>query len=152
MQVWRLFPQRFRETALTGIGGIYVASRWNHQGSSMVYTATSRALAALEFFVNLDPGESPADLLMAEAALEDDSVESLDTALLPENWRELNSLVCRDLGSAWAASRRSLAIRVPSAVVSGDSNVLLNPAHHDFGKVAWEEPIPFRFDPRMFRR
>jgi RES domain-containing protein len=152
MQVWRLFPQRFRDTAFTGVGGLYVASRWNHQGISMVYTSTSRALAALEFFVNLEPGEAPADLQMAEAALPDDSVETLDTGLLPAGWRELNSLLCRDLGSAWAVRCRSLALRVPSAVVDGDSNLVLNPAHPDFGKVAFKEPIPFRFDPRMFRR
>ena len=113
MHVWRVFPQRFRETAFRGAGGLYVASRWNHLGTPMVYTATSRALAALEFFVNLDPGEAPTDLLMGEATLAGDCVESLDTALLPANWRELDNLACRDLGSAWAASRRSLALAVP---------------------------------------
>jgi RES domain-containing protein len=151
MQVWRLFPQRFRDTAFTGVGGLYVASRWNHQGISMVYTSTSRALAALEFFVNLEPGEAPADLLMAEAALPDDSVETLDAGLLPAGWRELNSLFCRDLGSAWAVSCRSLALQVPSAVVDGDWNLLLNPRHADFSKVRIAAPKPFRYDERMFR-
>src|ERR1039457_6697686 len=67
MQVWRLYPERFRETAFTGAGGLYVASRWNHLGTAMVYTATSPALAALEFFVNLEPNEAPDDLLSAAA-------------------------------------------------------------------------------------
>ena len=152
MQVWRIFPERFRETAFTGIGGLYAARRWNHRGTSIVYTASSRALAVLEFFVNLDPGEAPTDLLMGEATLAGDCVESLDTALLPANWRELDNLACRDLGSAWAASRRSLALAVPSVVVDGDSNLILNPAHPNFAKVTFKEPVPFRFDPRMFRR
>jgi hypothetical protein len=34
----------------------------------MVYTATSRALAALEFFVNLEPNEAPDDLLIVQIA------------------------------------------------------------------------------------
>jgi RES domain-containing protein len=151
MRVWRVFPRRFRETALTGVGGLYVASRWNHKGSAMVYTASSRALAALEYFVNLDPGEAPAELLMAQATVPDEFVETLDESLLPSDWRELNSLVCRDLGSDWARNGRSLGLLVPSVVVEGDSNLIVNPANADCGKVAFAEAIPFRFDPRMFR-
>ena len=59
MQVWRLFPGRFRDSAFTGVGGLYAARRWNHLGTAIVYTSTSRALAALEFFVNLEPNEAP---------------------------------------------------------------------------------------------
>ena len=151
MQLWRLYPERFRETAFTGVGGLYVASRWNHLGTLMVYSATSPALAALELFVNLDPNEVPDDLLMAEAAIPDDLVEQLNVDLLPSDRRELNNLACRDLGSGWAASSRSAALRVPSAVVDGDWNVLVNPRHADFSKIEFLPPKPFRFDGRMFR-
>ena len=151
MQAWRLYPQRFRETAFTGTGGLYVASRWNHRGTMMVYTASSRALAALEYFVNLDPGEAPDDLLMAEAAFADDWIEALEPGSLPSDWRTLDNLACRDIGSAWAVSRRSMALLVPSAVIEGDTNLLLNPAHPNFGLVSLLEPVPFHFDPRMFR-
>jgi len=152
MHVWRVFPQRFRETAFRGAGGLYVASRWNHLGTPMVYTATSRALAALEFFVNLDLSQAPDALLMGQATVPDELIEALDESLLAPDWRELDNLACRDLGSGWAASRRSLALQVPSVVVDGDSNLILNPAHPDFNKVVFGEPVPFRFDPRMFRR
>ena len=87
MQVWRLFRRRFLSTAFTGAGGMYAASRWNHLEVAMVYTATSRALAALEFFVNLEANEAPDDLLMAEAAVPDESIEALDLKQLPRNWR-----------------------------------------------------------------
>lgn len=151
MRVFRLFPEHFRETAFTGIGGLYAARRWNHRGTVMVYTATSRALAALEFFVNLDPIDAPDDLLMAEAEIPDELVEQLDHRLLPSGWRELNNLACRDLGSRWAASGRSVAIQVPSAVVEGDWNLLLNPRHADFNRIKLIAPKPFRYDGRMFR-
>jgi RES domain-containing protein len=151
MKVWRLFPQRFRETAFTGVGGLYAARRWNHLGTAIVYCATSPALAALEFFVNLEPNQAPNDLLMAEAAIPDELVEQLSLVLLPGDWRELNNLVCRDLGSGWAASGRSVALQVPSVVVEGDWNVLLNPRHPDFSKIHLAAPNPFRYDERMFR-
>jgi RES domain-containing protein len=117
----------------------------------MVYCATSPALAALELFVNLDPIEVPVDLLMAAVEIPDDQIEQLELELLPSDWRELNSLVCRDLGSGWAASGRSAALRMPSAVVDGDWNVLLNPRHADFSKIQVAALKPFRFDGRMFR-
>jgi RES domain-containing protein len=151
MKVWRLFPERFRETAFTGVGGLYAARRWNHLGTAMVYCATSPALAALEFFVNLEPNEAPDDLLLAEATVPGDLVKQLKQGLLPSNWRELDNPVCRDIGSAWAASGRSPALKVPSAVVEGDWNVLLNPRHVNFSRIQLMTPRPFRYDKRMFR-
>src|ERR1700722_13665001 len=151
MQVWRLFPGRFRDSAFTGVGGLYAARRWNHLGTEMVYTSTSRALAALEFFVNLQPNDAPNDLLMAEATVPDVSVEAVKLDVLPRNWRGLDNQRCRDLGSEWARSLRSVALKVPSAVVDGDWNVLLNPKHPKFGTVKIGAAKPFRFDERMFR-
>jgi RES domain-containing protein len=151
MHVWRLFPERFRDSAFTGVGGLYAARRWNHLGTPMVYTATSRALAAMEFFVNLEPNEAPDDMLIAEAAIPDEFIETLKLKELPRNWRGLNNQHCRNLGSGWAASLRSLALKVPSAVVEGDWNVLLNPKHPEFAKVAIGTAKPFRFDERLFR-
>jgi len=117
----------------------------------MVYTATSRALAALEFFVNLEPNEAPDDLLIAGASIPDELIEKLDSAMLPRTWRKLNNETCRDLGSNWAASGRSLALRVPSAVVEEEWNVLLNPKHNEFARVEIAKAAPFHFDERMFR-
>lgn len=151
MEVWRLFPERFRSSAFSGIGGLYAAGRWNRVGVAMVYTAGSRALAALEFFVNIEPNEAPDGLLIAGASVPDELIESLDLDLLPRKWRELNNETCRKVGSAWAGSGRSLALKVPSAVVDGDWNVLLNPRHSDFRKIQISAPTPFRYDERMFR-
>jgi RES domain-containing protein len=151
MQVWRIFPGRFRDSAFTGVGGLYAARRWNHLGTEMVYTSTSPALAALEFFVNLDPIDAPDNLLMAEATVPDVGVETIKLDDLPRNWRGLDNKRCRDLGSEWARSLRSVALKIPSAVVDGDWNVLLSPKHPDFGKVKIGPAKPFRFDERMFR-
>jgi RES domain-containing protein len=108
-------------------------------------------LAALEFFVNLEPNDAPDDLLIAGAIVPNEFVETLDTAMLPRTWRKLNNEVCRDLGSEWATSGRSLALKVPSAVVDGEWNVLLNPRHREFAKVEISKPAPFHYDERMFR-
>jgi len=127
MKVWRIFPERFQSTAFTGIGGLYAARRWNHRGTALVYTATSRALAALEYFVNLDIREAPDDLLIAEASFADDLIERIEPAELPADWRAIDNLTCRDIGSGWAASLRSFGAfhrgsgRLESAAESGAS-------------------------------
>ncbi|MBI2497892.1 MAG: RES domain-containing protein, partial [Opitutae bacterium] len=41
------------------------------------------------------------------------------------------------------------ALRVPSVVVPGEFNYLLNPAHPDFKRVKIGKPEPFSFDPRL---
>ncbi|HLI03037.1 MAG TPA: RES family NAD+ phosphorylase [Terracidiphilus sp.] len=151
MQFFRLFPARFRSTAFTGAGGLYAASRWNRLGTPMVYCASSPALAALEYFVNLEPNDAPGDLLMGAGSVPDALVETLSLDRLPRNWRALNNQACRDLGTEWAASNRSAALRVPSAVVDGDWNILLNPRHPGFAQIEIRTPRPFRYDERMFR-
>jgi RES domain-containing protein len=41
---------------------------------------------------------------------------------------------------------------VPSAVVAGSYNVLINPAHPDFAKFRVESSEPFEFDRRLLTR
>jgi len=41
-------------------------------------------------------------------------------------------------------------LKVPSSVVDGDHNFLLNPNHKDFGKVSVINIEPFTFDERLF--
>jgi putative toxin-antitoxin system antitoxin component (TIGR02293 family) len=58
----------------------------------------------------------------------------------------LNSGLSATNGS-WREVRRSF--RVPSALVLGESNFLLNPGHPDFAKLRIGKPLPFRFDSRL---
>ena len=118
----------------------------------MVYTSTSLALAALELFVHLDPSQAPDDLVSIAATLPPNiKTETIDLADLPADWRRIDHPAPRDLGSDWAKSKRTLALRVPSAVIPGEWNVLLNPAHASFARITVADPRPFRYDQRMFR-
>ncbi len=49
----------------------------------------------------------------------------------PKDWRTTENAALQELGTAWIARRRSIALEVPSVVVEGDWNLLLNPAHPD---------------------
>ncbi len=117
----------------------------------MVYCATSPALAALEFFVHLDPSVAPDDLVMVQLEMSEDvKVERITRESLPAKWRSPDSS-CAEIGSAWAWSGRSVGLEVPSIVVDGDWNMLLNPLHLDFAKVKIVAQEPWHYDARMFR-
>ena len=69
---------------------------------------------------------------------------------LPEDWRELPAPAStRDFGSQWVMPARSPVLRVPSIVVDGEFNYILNPRHTDFGQLKIGASAPFSFDPRL---
>ena len=152
MRVWRICRARFGEQAFTGEGARLYGGRWNAPGVRVVYTSTSLALAAVELFVNLDPSLAPSDLVSIAADLPDSlKYERLEIAQLPPDWRRTQHEGLRSLGGAWITRASSVALLVPSAAIAGEWNVLLNPAHPDFARLKIEAPVPFSFDPRMFR-
>jgi RES domain-containing protein len=152
MRVHRLSPKVHVRTAFTGDGGRFTAGRWNHRGHLVVYCSESRALAALEFFVNLDPSVAPADLAFIAADVPDELVTDFKREDLPSNWLDYpapDSL--REIGTEWLTRKSSAALRVPSAVIPEEHNILLNPRHADFGLIQIGTPAKFRFDPRMWK-
>lgn len=116
-------------------------------------SAWSLALAAVELFVHLDPGDAPEDLVAVSASFDPDqlSLETIDLAQLPEDWRAMEHSGLRTIGAEWIASHRAAALQVPSLAVEGEWNVLLNPSHPDFSKIALLPPKAFHFDERMFK-
>jgi RES domain-containing protein len=156
MQVWRICLKRFAEAAFLGEGARLYSGRWNPAGVPMVYTSTSLSLAAMEFFVHIEIGTEPANLVSVSAELPVDESELRQrgeelTANLPEDWRRLDHPALRQMGPDWVASGSSLAMMVPSVVIEGEWNILINPNHPDVSRIKRAEPKPFHFDARMFR-
>jgi RES domain-containing protein len=152
MQVWRLCGSKYLSNAFSGMGGMYAARRWNKKGNLIVYTAISRALAAIEYFVNLEPNQAPDDLMILEAHVLDTQVEQLDLGSLRSNWYEIDNQECQTIGTEWLKSRRSVGLKIPSVPVRGDWNVLLNPLHPNFSQVSITSQEPFFYDERMFQK
>jgi RES domain-containing protein len=151
VRVWRLCSRRHR--AFDGEGARLHGGRWNHRGTRVVYTSESLSLAALEYFVNLDPDLLPPDLVAIPAEVpEAVRIQQLAIRELPRNWRETPSPeALQDLGTAWASRRVTAVLAVPSAVVPQERNFLLNPAHPDFQRIRIGEGEPFRLDPRLWK-
>ena len=138
---------------LSGEGARLHGGRWNHRGTAVIYTSESRSLSAVELLVHVSLSFAPTDLKMATIEVPDEPApEVVDVAALPPNWRDFPAPPeLADLGTSWARSGRSLLLRVPSAVVEREHNILINPAHPDIARIALAGVEDFRLDRRLAR-
>jgi RES domain-containing protein len=151
VHVWRLARRAYQ--ALDGEGARLYGGRWNAEGVAVVYASATLALAALEYLVHVDPPDVPDDLVALRVEVPDAAaVETVTPADLPADWNALDDHpACVARGGAWAAAGTALALRVPSAIVPEEGNVLLNPTHPDMRHVRVATTRPFAFDPRLLR-
>lgn len=117
-----------------------------------MYTAESRALAILERLPGTDLDDLPDDFYLFEIETPNNaSVETVTEADIGPAWHRPRHEGCRDIGTEWAASRRSLILAVPSVIVPEEHNYLINPRHPGASEVRLAANRPFRFDDRLFR-
>jgi len=139
---------------LSGTGAKLYGGRWNSKGIAVVYTSESRALATVEFLVHVPIALAPARYSLATIEVPGSrQYEKIRPSDLPRNWKAFPAPErLGKLGSEWALTCSSLLLRVPSAVVEHEFNVLINPCHRAIDKVKILSVEPYRFDPRLFRR
>lgn len=152
MIVYRLASKKYSND-LTGIGAEITGGRWNYKGTRVLYTADSRALCMAEIAVHTPVGIMPKDYYMITIEIPDYSqITQLETKILPKDWRKFPySRLTQELGDNFINKNEVLYIKVPSAVVQGDYNILINPQHSDSDKVKILKIEDFDFDERIFR-
>jgi RES domain-containing protein len=147
---WRIVQTAFVARAFDGEGARRFGGRWNRKGTAVVYTAGSQALAVLEMLVHLKPTDLVRTYKIIPIRFAEALVTRMDTAALPKLWRRSPSpRTVQEIGDNWVSSAASLVMQVPSAIVPGESNYLLNVRHPDFPKLVIGRPLPYRYDPRF---
>jgi RES domain-containing protein len=152
---WRVCPAKHARdgaAAFSGIGARLHGGRWNSKGVTVAYASETLSLSALEFLVHADVKQLRTLPLVACAASWPDAlaVEHVDPAKLPKGWRATPPpLALANRGDLWVRQGRTAILLVPSAIVPGERNVLLNPGHPDAGRITYAAPEPFSFDPRL---
>lgn len=144
---------------LSGKGAELYGGRWNSKGVPVVYCAETRALAVTEIIAYTPPGLIPEGYVLNIIEVpEENSPEaspspcSVATDSLPENWKKYpHGKETKHIGDALLKERKCLLIKVPSALVSGEFNYLLNPQHPNFSQVKVLEVLPFNFNERLFK-
>jgi len=146
---WRITKRQHAKTAFSGSGARKYGGRWNSPGTSIVYTAETQSLAVLEMLVHLEQPDLLQRYVLIGVGIDEALIEKLDRSRLPRHWRSAPAVELRAIGDEWAANQTSVALRVPSALVPAENNLLLNPAHADFEKLVIGDPVSFAFDQRL---
>ena len=132
-------------------GARLFGGRWNSPGRAAVYLGDSLALAGMELLVhlgNLDvlktyrkmPVYIPQALVMHIAVNE-----------LPSGWETAARVTTRSIGDQWLVDRQSAVLQVPSAVVIGETNFIVNANHPDAAALVTGPISDFRYDARLRR-
>ncbi|MEO5909603.1 MAG: RES family NAD+ phosphorylase [Pelobium sp.] len=149
MKLYRLGNCMFSGN-LSGEGARIYGGRWNSIGVPAVYFANSRALAVLEVLVHLSPVFLPDNFCMVEFEVDGNYFE-IQEENLPKDWNVFPFLKnVQKIGDQFLKDNGSPLIKVPSAIVKGEYNFVLNPLHHESGNIKLMDSRPFSFDERLF--
>jgi RES domain-containing protein len=118
-----------------------------------VYASESRALAILEVLAGLrTPAVLPAYVLI-DVRFDEALMSELDVRSLPGQWNASPpGDATQRIGDRWLDGAASVVIRVPSAVVPGEFNYVINPRHPHFGELRIGRPQELYLDPRVLPR
>jgi RES domain-containing protein len=147
MEVYRITHEKWANT-LQPSG---YAARWNSNGIFMLYTSSSRPLACLENLVHRS-GEGLNNKFKCMIIHIPDMLEITEVILeeLDEMWFGYeNYKYCQDIGDKWINEGKTPLLKVPSAIIKNNHNILINPRHPGFNKIRITQVEDFKFDPRL---
>jgi RES domain-containing protein len=155
IKAWRIVRKKRLAEAFSGEGARLGGGRWNHVGIPVVYVSATLSLAALELFIHFTrkdikmsksllaiPVEIP-DALRVMDVLVKDLKPGWDSSPPPD--------FTKDLGAEWVEKGISAILRVPSALIPEEQNLVINPKHKDFSMIVMRDPRPFALDDRVWK-
>jgi RES domain-containing protein len=153
LKAWRIIKTKYLDEAFSGEGARLYGGRWNSQGRGVVYTAQHASLAVLEILVHLESTSPLFGYVLIQVEFDPGLLEILDIETLPDQWRvDPPPAELQSIGDEWFEQRRSVVLRVPSAVLPIENVYLLNPEHPDFDQITLHDPLPLPIDRRLINR
>jgi RES domain-containing protein len=150
MRIWRISNY----ADLSGIGGLKAAGRWHDKGRPVVYAADHQASALLEVLVHfeIDIEDAPDSYQLLEidvpAEIVAHTIEEHELLKISDEWRS-DLHVTRGQTLPWFQDLKTPIVRVPSAIMSGVYNYLINPLQADAAKITVVSAVQHPFDQRL---
>jgi RES domain-containing protein len=153
-RVFRVLRAAYARTPFDGEGAYRYGGRWSSPGTRLAYASEHQSLAMLEYFVHLDPEDSPDDLVLATADVPESlSRERVETSALPANWRETPAPPrLAQIGDEFVKEAENCVLVVPSALAMSENNWLINPRHSEFKQIIVNPAEPLGYDLRKVPR
>jgi RES domain-containing protein len=147
---WRIVPKNWVNTAFDGEGARLYGGRWNSPGLAAVYLADSRALAALEVIVHLNPAMAAQQYQIIEVSFPTRLVQEIDIQPLATALASPCVLpATQHAGDAWLTAARAPVLKVYSSIIAEEPNYVLNPKHPQFDHIKIGTARPFAFAPQL---
>lgn len=152
MNVYRITKKE--HATLDGMGGLYGPGRWHRKGSMVIYASEHASLAAWEKMVHVASFENlPNDLLLVKIEMPDETeIQTVPQNILIKGWDRFP--FCSEtvsFGTSFLRAKQYLALKVPSAIIPDEFNIIINPLHPDIKNCKVISTIPFIFDKRILK-
>jgi RES domain-containing protein len=149
MLVYRIGKTKYAKD-LSGEGARLNGGRWNHKLVPCTYTSESRALALLEYTVNVNIEDIPRALSITTFEIQDSQIQLLTEADLPGNRRQIPApSSTKDFGTALLRSLNYSVTGIPSSILPNEYNYLLNPLHPNSRNFKIADIADFAYDVRI---
>jgi RES domain-containing protein len=149
MIVHRICSEMYADD-LSGTGAKMYGGRWNSKGVPMLYTAEFISLAALEMLVHNHFKDFSIPLALVKISIPElIDINEITETKLKKSWQE-DAGYTMFMGNEFIKSAEQLILKVPSAVITEEFNVLINPLHAAFKKIKILNIKSFRTDKRLF--
>ncbi|MBS1663807.1 MAG: RES family NAD+ phosphorylase [Bacteroidetes bacterium] len=149
MIVYRIGRTRHAKD-LSGEGARLFGGRWNQKGVPCLYASESRALALLEYTVNVNQDDIPRALSIITLELPDTSIREVAVTELPGDWSQAPAPAsAKAFGTRLLQAAEHLIIKLPSAVIPAEFNYLINPLHADINTIKITDLRDFVYDIRI---
>ena len=150
-QVYRIELAKFASVSREGRGAYLVGGRWNTPGHEAVYCAGTLSLGILEILAHLTPKTRANPRVYFAITIPERFITLNLKDPLPAHFgSETDFAITQRIGDAWLRSGASVALRVPSAIVPGEFNFILNPKHPEYRAAAeWSAPAALSLDKRI---
>ena len=149
MIVYRFSRERFSND-LSGEGALRFGGRWNNKGLPVIYTSLTISLSLLELLIHSAAYDQIVSNRLTIIEVPDKSLAEVSAGRLKKNWQS-DENYSRFMGDQFLSTKTTLLLKVPSAIIPAESNILINPKHKDASKVKIHSIQKFSFDNRMFK-
>jgi RES domain-containing protein len=150
MIVYRIV--RKEHISLDGMGGLYGSGRWHKKGNLVIYTSEHASLAAWEKIVHVTNFTNlPNNLLLVKIEIPDNpEIQTVPETVLVKGSNSFPfASETVEFGTTFLRKIEYLALKVPSAIIPEEFNIILNPLHPGIKDCNVISTIPFVFDKRV---
>ncbi len=149
MIVYRICNSLYSDD-ISGTGAKLFGARWNTKGTPMLYTAEHISLAVLELLVHSHFKNFSINLHLITIQLPSSfKAAEISIKKVKENW-DADIGYTQFIGDEFVRNKQDLVLKVPSAIIQQENNLLINPLHPDFKKIKIIDTQSFKTDERLF--